>query len=216
MSHPVFISYARKTSREAAEGLHRDLGGESGLHFLTLPTSRRANSFLRFWLTRCSMPKSSWYSPTRHTSTDGTACANCGLCWRRSMLCFARGAGSEQQSAAALSHLVVVLPPGGAANLLDGLPSLVRQGSWPSADRPATVAELVKTRLSSISASIREHIGSGLEAEAIRATLLGESALPLPMNLACVTPSRVVGASAKPGLRSSIYIAGGVHICVAD
>ena len=33
-SHPVFISYARKTSRKPAEALHRELGGEEGLAFL--------------------------------------------------------------------------------------------------------------------------------------------------------------------------------------
>jgi len=44
-----------------------------------------------------------------------------------------RGGASEQQKAAALSHLVVALPQRGPANLLKGLPSLIRQGSWPSA-----------------------------------------------------------------------------------
>ena len=32
--HPVFISYARKTSASHAQALHRELGGDSGLAFL--------------------------------------------------------------------------------------------------------------------------------------------------------------------------------------
>src|ERR1039457_5145774 len=32
--HPVFISYARKTSRADAETLHGELGGDPGLAFL--------------------------------------------------------------------------------------------------------------------------------------------------------------------------------------
>jgi hypothetical protein len=34
MPHSIFISYARKTSRESAEALRRELGGEDGLAFL--------------------------------------------------------------------------------------------------------------------------------------------------------------------------------------
>src|ERR1039458_515000 len=32
--HPVFISYARKTSTAPAKALHRELGGDTGLAFL--------------------------------------------------------------------------------------------------------------------------------------------------------------------------------------
>jgi hypothetical protein len=98
-----------------------------------------------------------------------------------------RGAASEEQKAAALSHLVIALPQGGPANLLDSLPSLVRQLSWPSADQTATLVQLVNARLSSIGESIRGHIGNDQAAEAIRAILLQESALPPPINLAGVT-----------------------------
>jgi hypothetical protein len=47
MPHPVFISYARKTCREPAEELHRELGGESGLAFLDTSDIEAGEQFPR-------------------------------------------------------------------------------------------------------------------------------------------------------------------------
>jgi TIR domain len=186
MAHPVFISYARKTSRELAEGLHRELGGESGLAFLDTSDIEAGEQFPKVLVDALLDAK------VIVVFADETY-FNRWYCLRELRTALApfeallrRGMASEQQSAAALLHLVVALPQQGSVNLLDGLPPLIQKASWPSADQTATLAQLVKTKLSSIGASIRAHIGSDLEADAIRATLLGESALPPPMNLAGV------------------------------
>jgi TIR domain len=187
MPHPVFISYARKTNREPAEGLHRELGGESGLAFLDTSDLEAGEQFPKLLVDALLDAK------VIVGFADQTY-FNRWYCLRELRIALApfeallrRGAASQEQRAAALSHLVVALPQGGPANLLDGLPSLVLQGSWPFADQAATLAQLVKTRLSSKGASIGEQIGNDQQADAIRATLLAESALPSPMNLAGVT-----------------------------
>src|ERR1700736_3585886 len=137
MPHPVFIPYARKTSREPAGGLHRELGGESGLAFLDTSDIEAGEQFPKLLVDALLDAKvivvfadetyfNRWYC-LRELRT--------GLAPFKALL--RRGAASEQQRAAALSHLVVALPQRGPANLLDGLPSPVRQGSWPSSDQTA-------------------------------------------------------------------------------
>ena len=184
MSYPVFISYARRTSREMAERLHRELGSENGLAFLDTSDIEAGGHFPRILVDAALDARvivvfadetyfKRWYClrELRTALAPFEALLRCS-------------GASEQQKAATLSHLVIALPPGAPANLLDSLPALIRQLSWPSADQTAVLAQLVKTRLSSIGESIREHIGDDQAAEAIRATLLQESALPPPINLA--------------------------------
>ena len=133
MPHPVFISYARKTSREPAEALHRELGGESGLAFLDTSDIDAGEQFPKVLIDALLDAK------VIVVFADETY-FNRWYCLRESRTALApfeallrRGGASEQQKAAALSHLVVALPQRGPANLLKGLPSLIRQGSWPSA-----------------------------------------------------------------------------------
>jgi len=51
--HPVFISYARETSKAYAEALHRELGGEGGLAFLDTLDIEALQKFPAEIPTRC-------------------------------------------------------------------------------------------------------------------------------------------------------------------
>jgi len=187
LPHSVFISYARKTSRKPAEKLHRKLGGESGLAFLDTSDIEAGQHFPKILVEALLdavvvvvFADETYFKRWYCLRELRTALAPFEALLRRS-------GASEQQKVAALSHIVFALPPGGPANMLHGLPSLVRQGSWPSADQTATLVQLIKTRLSSIGPSIRADIGNDQAADMIRATLLEESALPPPMNLTGMT-----------------------------
>jgi hypothetical protein len=122
MPYPVFISYARKTSREPAEGLHRELGGESGIAFLDTSDIEAGEQFPRVLVDALLDAK------VIAVFADETY-FNRWYCLRelRTALApfevlFRRGASSEDEKVAALAHLVVALPQGGPAKLLDGLP----------------------------------------------------------------------------------------------
>lgn len=182
MPFPVFISYARRTSRDYAEALHAALGGKHSKAFLDTSDIELGERFppvlidalldarvvVVFWdeayVTR-------WY------------------CLRELQVALSpyefalrRQASTTSDIEEALSHIVVALPPVGQSADLDGLPPALRTTNWPAADVTERLAEMVTLLLPNSGKSIRERLPH-LECVRLRQTLLEEAALPPPRPL---------------------------------
>jgi hypothetical protein len=176
MAHPVFISYARRTSREAAQALHLALGDEA---FLDSSDIEDGEQFPRAIIEALLASRmvvvladevyfTRWYCLRELR----TALAPYDVLLRTP------GSTSEQLSEA-LRHIVIALPAGGRPAALDNLPPDLRMTNWPRADETQRLVELIRTRLP----------GSSLGAAAggrILETLVEEADLPPPANLAAV------------------------------
>ena len=177
MPFPVFISYARRTSRDYAEALHAALGGKNGEAFLDTSDIELGERFppglidallnarvvVVFWdevyVTR-------WYCLRELQAAISPY-----------QVALRRQASTASDLEEALSHIVVAFLPGGRSADLDGLPPALRTANWPAADQTERLAEMVTLLLSNTSKSIRERL-PGPECVRLRQTLLEEAALP--------------------------------------
>jgi hypothetical protein len=180
MAHPVFISYARRTSREAAEKLHAALGDEA---FLDSSDIEDGELFPRAIIEALLASRvvvvladevyfTRWYCLRELR----TALAPYDVLLRTP------GSTSEQLSEA-LAHIVIALPGGGRPAALDNLPPDLRLGNWPRADETERLVAIIRARLGG--ASLGERLGTS-EGRRILETLVEEAALPPPGNLAGV------------------------------
>ncbi|WP_163992795.1 tetratricopeptide repeat protein [Pyxidicoccus caerfyrddinensis] len=178
---PVFISYARETSRADAEALQRALGPDLAFldstgvqHGQRFPTvlveallgSRMVVAFLdEAYLTRwyCLWELRAALSPFLGLPAEA----------------------SEKDRAQALSCLVLALPSEGRpAAPLERLPPRLRTLHWPRADQTEALARQVRARLAEGGPSLGERLEQQGRLDATRDRLLQESALPAPQNLA--------------------------------
>ena len=180
MAHPVFISYARRTSREAAEALHQALGDEA---FLDSSDIEDGEQFPRAIIEALLGSRvvvvladevyfTRWYCLRELR----TALAPYDALLRTP------GSTSEQLSEA-LRHIVIALPGGGRPAALDNLPPDLRVTDWPRVDETQRLVGLIRARLPAM--SLRERLGTS-EGGRILETLVEEAALPPPGNLAGV------------------------------
>jgi hypothetical protein len=180
MAHPVFISYARRTSREAAQALHQALGDEA---FLDSSDIEDGEQFPRAIIEALLGSRvvvvladevyfTRWYCLRELR----TALAPYDVLLRTP------GSTSEQLSDA-LRHIVIALPGGGRPAALDNLPPDLRMTSWPRADETQRLVALIRARLGGT--SLGERLGTS-EGSRILETLVEEAALPPPGNLAGV------------------------------
>ena len=184
--HPVFISYARKTSRAYAEALNRELDGAGVPAFLDLTDidnldhfpSEIAEALLAAWVVVVFADETyftRWYCLREFE----TALAPFQALVRRN-------APSEERDKA-LSHLVIALPATGVScQLTDRLPPSLRLRKWPQASDTEGLVDVVRKRLEGAMLSLEKDLIRILgksEAETIGKRFREQAALPSPANL---------------------------------
>jgi hypothetical protein len=186
MGHPVFISYARKASREQAVALHEVLGGAEGLAFLDTEGIEPGEHFPRHLADALLASRvvvvfatkeyfRRWYCLWELETVLGPFLA-------------LGDRATEEEKERALVPIIVALPvqEGTRPDLLP-LPPGLQARSWPSGEDLGTLEQLIRARLEDAQATLGERLKlSGGPGEGLRRRLLEESALPEPKNLAQV------------------------------
>jgi tetratricopeptide (TPR) repeat protein len=193
---PVFLSYARGTSRLHAQRLHEALGGEAaGLCFLDtsdLESGDRLPETLVDALLDARVvvafatPRyfQRWYCQLEF----GVA---------RMPSLHLHGAG-EAERARALDGLVIALPGEGADEVADWLPPDARVTAWPAEGETEALAALVRARLAADPPTYRERLAAFTDPRVERERLRDASRLPRAPG------THAVLTVAPPGLSPSI------------
>src|ERR1039457_6183953 len=167
--HPVFISYARKTSRADAETLHGELGGDPGLAFLDTSDIETLQKFPAEISDALLAAKvvvvfadetyfTRWYCLREFE----TALAPFQALLRRS--------APDGEKDQALFHFVIALPKAVSRHVTDRLPSSLGHTQWLQASDTKGLAEAVRKRLEGATLSLEEdliHILGASEAETV-------------------------------------------------
>lgn len=182
MTQPVFISYARDTSREHAEALHRALGERTAfLDTQDIATGERFPEALVDALFGARVvvifaePRyfTRWY---------------CLLEFRIARTPFLRVAdrpgATAREKADALRGLVIAMPPRGVDPMMDRFPPLVQGRNWPDVGDIERIAALVEAELAANPPTLRERYAAVADADEARRYLLEATRLP---------PSRRIG-----------------------
>lgn len=194
MSHPVFISYARSTSRQHAEALHRELGElaffdtsdiETGEQFPEALVDALLDAkvvvifaderYFQRWYCRKELETA--LKPFEILSTQP-------------------GHSQEKQNSA-LDGIALALPPDQpgsvTARLLHNIPPRIGTANWPMANDTEALATLIRTRADTTQSTIGEFLETVKQRAEIRNALLEESALPPPSDLRSVRHSVLQG-----------------------
>ncbi len=179
MSHPVFISYARRTSRNNAEALHFELGRRAVAAFLD-------TSDIEAGVTFPSVIADAVLGARVFVAFADEAYFRRWYCLRELhfalsayLACVTRG-GTAEEKRQALQHIVVVLPPQGHAALdMNLLPPELRVTNWLHADETERLAGFIEARLEKSRKTIEETLGAR-NAAAARDELVRPSRLPAP------------------------------------
>lgn len=184
MSHPVFISYARSTSRQHAEALHRELGEltffdtsdiEAGEQFPEALVDALLDAkvvvvlvdkrYFQRWYCRKELETA--LKPFEILSTQS-------------------GHTQENQNGS-LEGIVLALPPDQpgsvTSRLLHNFPPLIGTANWPMANDTEVLATLIRNRVQTIPCTIGETLEKSADRVHVRNGLLEESALPPPSDL---------------------------------
>jgi hypothetical protein len=186
MSPPVFISYARKTSRPFAEELHRALGAETA--FLDTSDIEAGDRFPE------RLVEALLGARVVVLFADESYFRRWYCLWElRTVLTpylQLRAGVPDAERNAALSPIVIARPAeGGLPGELRQLPPLLRNTHWPQADEVLLLTRLVHERLAQAKRTLAESIDeTGGSQASTRARLLEDSALPPAMNLAGFKP----------------------------
>jgi hypothetical protein len=178
MSQPVFISYARSSSRAAAVALFDLLGGDAeGLAFLDTSNvelgsqigDRVVDAMLGARVT-VILAEPNYFTRWYCLLELRVACAP-----------FAQlAADSEMPQAArdeALQNVVVALPATGQADL-SLLPPALQTAAWPSLSNVPEVAAFVRARLSATTRTLGQRLDAAGGAARLRQSILAENRLP--------------------------------------
>jgi len=165
MPFPVFLSYARSTSRAAAEALHHQLGGRTGLAFLdtdeiavgaefpaTIQTALESAQIIVIFLDQAYLQ--SWYCLREFRVALGPIVQS-----------LASGVESEVLEGEELDRFVIALPAaiGDHSRLLDHLPPQLRFVNWPRANDTKSLTALIHGRL-------KQRVSAGRRASPARPT----------------------------------------------
>lgn len=179
--HPVFISYARKTSAVAARALHQALQGEAFLDEADIDDGDRFSERIVDALLGSRVvvvfPEPAYF--------DRLFCR-----WelQATLELVAAGIGRIENAEERTTHVVVVLPPDEAPSDLDRLPPGLQTMRWRSAGDTAAVAALVRKRLEGNTLTLAQrYTAVGQESAAVRARLLAWSENPEPAPLGGIT-----------------------------
>ena len=185
MSHDVFISYARKVSRDAAVALHRALGGDMGLAFMDTSGIEPGEHFPRVLAEALLASR----VVVVFASKDYFRRWYCLWELEAALAPFlALGPGTaEAEKEAALAPLVLALPPEGSTSLeLLPVPPALRAGSWLGAADTSGLEALVRERLARSPRTLGERLeAAGERGAGLRTRLLEKTAArPEPRSLA--------------------------------
>jgi tetratricopeptide (TPR) repeat protein len=186
MSHSVFISYARQSSRRHAKELQKALGGE--MAFLDTSHIETGERF------PAKLVDALLSARVLVLFADETYFQRWYCLWelRTSLTPHLqlRTGASEAEKNAALASIVIALPArGGIPGEFRRLPPLLRNTHWPNADQVLLLSRLVHERLEATPHTLAERIdAAGGSHSATRMQLLEDSALPPPLNLAGFKP----------------------------
>lgn len=181
MPQPVFISYARDTSRAHAEALHQALGGRTA--FLDTADIAPGERFPEALVDALFSAKVVVIFAEPHYFTRWY----CLLEFRIARTPFLRVAGrsdaTQQEKEDALRGLVVAIPARGVNPMTERFPPLVRARNWPDVENIEEIARLVDAELLADPPTLRERHASVEEAEAARSFLLEATRLPEPQRI---------------------------------
>ena len=191
---PVFISYARRSSRDQAVALHRaltDAGVAAFLDTSDIETGERFPEHLTDALLRARLVVvfadsdyfRRWYCLAEY---------EIALAPYRAV----ERAGDEDRRQA-LERIVIALPAGPVdRRVTDSLPPILRTTDWPAANQSAELVALATARVNRISTTFAEALGTAAAAD-IRRGLIERSGLPPPAPLTTVRrlhPDQVPGS----------------------
>ncbi len=176
-SKPVFISYARSSSRDSARALHAALGEAADVAFLDTEDLSAGDRF------PAKVAHAIFGARIFVVFADDVYFTR-WLCLRELRMAFGAFDAISQQPGsstedleAALDHIIIALPDTGAVQVLDNVPPNLRTIGWPKASDTARLVSLIRTCLD----RSRPTIGERLEAaggNCIYDSLLAETALP--------------------------------------
>lgn len=208
MSPPVFISYARRSSGDAARALHEALGGAQGLAFLDTSDIASGDRFPE------TLARAVIGARVVVCFADGPYFRR-WYCLRELKLALApydamlRAGVAKEIRERALEHVVVALPDGHAKQAapdprvgpdeLSRLPPPLRGTQWPRADHTEELARLIRASFERVTRTIGESIEAAGASAAVRDILLAESAMPHPRSLA---GTRLFPVELEPSLGS--------------
>jgi hypothetical protein len=191
MAKPVFISYARKASRDHAVALHQALG--SDIAFLDsedialderFPETIVDALFGARVVVILAEPVyfTRWY---------------CLLEFRIARTPFLRAAErprkTHEEMDEALRGIVIAMPNAGIDPMLERFPPLAGIRNWPSVDAPEKIAAVVMERLAYNPPTLRERYEAFGEADASRAMLLEATRLPTPNRVGTIPSVPLIG-----------------------
>ena len=189
MSHPVFISFARRASQAQAEALHQALGGKDGLAFLDSSLIEPQERFPRMLAdallgARVVVLFASkeyfrrWYCLWELEAVLGPFLS-------------LGPAATDVEKEEALAPILVALPAkGNSVPELRSLPPALQVSHWPTADEVERLVGMVRASLARVTTTLQQRLEAvGTPGVALRTRLLEEAALPPPGNLATVPVS---------------------------
>jgi hypothetical protein len=183
MSQPVFISYARSSSRAAAVALFDLLGGDAeGLAFLDTSNvelgsqiGERVVDALLGSRVAVILAEPNYFTRWYCLLELRVACAP-----------FAQLAADPETSQPArddaLQNVVVALPATGQADL-SLLPPALQTAAWPALSNVPEVAAFVRARLSATTRTLGQRLDAAGGAARVRQSILAENRLPLRVDL---------------------------------
>ncbi|HEU4556616.1 MAG TPA: toll/interleukin-1 receptor domain-containing protein, partial [Longimicrobium sp.] len=184
MPQSVFISYARKASREHAEALHRELGAD--VAFLDTEDIRYGDPFPERLLNAVLDSRvvvilaepvyfTRWYCLLEYRLA------------RRPYLRLLESAGAtDAERNDTLRGIVLAIPPGDMDPMLDRFPPFVQGQNWAPVDKPAEIAELVRERLAANPPTFRERYQAVGELDRIRDLVRETTQLPYPRRVGSI------------------------------
>jgi hypothetical protein len=194
MSHPVFISYARTTSRQHAEALHRELGELSFFDTSDIETGEQFPEVLVDALLDAKVVVifaderyfQRWYCRKELE----TALKPFEILSKQS-------SHTQEKQNSTLDGIILALPPNQPGKvmtrLLHNLPPRLGTANWPMADNTTALATLIRNQVKTIQHSFGEVLDTLEKRVYVRNELLEESALPPPSDLRSVPHSELQG-----------------------
>ena len=194
MSYPVFISYARTTSRQDAEALHRKLGELAFFDTSNIETGEQFPDALVDALLDAKVVVvfvderyfQRWYCRKELETALKPF----------EILSMQSGHTQEKQNGS-LEGIVLALPPDQpgsvTARLLHNFPPRIGTANWPMTDDTESLATLIRTRVNTTQNTIGESLETVKQRAEVRNALLEESALPPPSDLGSVRHSVLQG-----------------------
>jgi tetratricopeptide (TPR) repeat protein len=213
VSHAVFLSYARSTSRTSARALHDAFGGDTC--FLDTDDLDLGEEFPRR-LTEALLASRVFVAFVDETYFKRWYCLREWSLARAAFDELLRRGTSQTALVHAIDHIVVALGSNSGA-LLAHLPPELSQRTWPHLRETRKLEALVRSKLSKVRfpiSSLYDKVGVPLTK---RSAMVDEAAVPLPKSLAGLPMyPKVLPQSLRSGFVGRANDLWGVHVALAE